>query len=115
MTLLDETEARREIAAIEDEPCGAMRKARRLLALSRRIRSAQSELKRSMQAPDCDEASAAAQEMRVQLRSLRRLDDDVRVRASKALRSLRKIRLGFGYGPQVSPKLFGLRSRRRSV
>ncbi|MCB8931947.1 MAG: hypothetical protein M9921_02155 [Fimbriimonadaceae bacterium] len=110
MTLLSETETLREIVTIDEEPCGAMRKARRYLAVSRRLRSAQAELRKWAEAPDFDEAAPAAKGVREQLHWLRKLDGEVRVRASKALRSLRKIRLGFGYGPHAPPKLFGRRS-----
>lgn len=115
MTLLSENETFREILAIDDEACGGMRKARRYLAVSRRLRSAQAELRRYIESREAEEEDPKnAKRLRDELRWLRRLDAEVRVRATKALRSLRKIRLGFGYGPHAPPKLFGASSPRRT-
>lgn len=110
MNILCEIEARKEIEQIEVGDLAPMRKTRSLLRLSQRIRASVSDLELRLQSEATAEAAARYRE---QVRSLHRLDEDVRVRAFRTLKASRRFKLGFGYGPE-SPLVWGRRTPNRS-
>ena len=106
MDILCEIEARKQIEQIEKGDHAPMRKTRRLLRLSQRIRSSVAGLESRL---ELDPDAEAATVLRDQMRALHRLDEDVRVRAIRTLKASRRFKLGFGYGPE-RPMAWGRRT-----
>jgi hypothetical protein len=97
--MYSEFDVRKEIESIENGDGSPIRKARRLISLSRNIRRFSRHLHRGAGILREDDDQCAAERLQQTLNSLRRLQDEARLSAFKALKA-RPSNLAFEVNPE---------------